>query len=129
MSLITKNAYYSSILTQSPSWIEASALRAHLIYLLDKQPANQILTHLSKNLAMDPDCKSLKTLLKSLKRLEAIKSEGNEAFGQREWDKALEKYSEFLETSGADGIPRVKVLSNRANVYSKVILHSIDVLK
>ena len=102
-------------------------LRAKYLYILDKQPVESILSVLSKTLSLDPDNKEAMKLLKGIKKTILIKNSGNNEFSERNWTECIDKYKEFLELTNQVccsfriGIPCIKVLSNRANVYSKVI--------
>ena len=102
-------------------------LRAKFLYILDKQPVESIISVLSKTLSLDPDNKAAFTLLKGIKKANSIKVAGNEFFSQKNWIGAIDKYTEFLDfikelgNSFAIGVQYIKVLSNRGNVYSKVI--------
>ena len=109
---------------------EFLVLRARAIFLLDTS-AQQAINHLTQSLSFDPDNTKARVLLRKIRRLEAIKVEGNEFFKQLQYEGALEKYTEWLATEEADsdplasgGVGRVKILSNRAIVYSKMNEHS-----
>ena len=101
-------------------------LRAQLLYKLDKQPVDQILKVLVRTLSLDPDNAAARILLKKIKNWEAIKKAGNDAFGASDWNTAKEKYTEFLTL--AEGVPRAKGLSNRANVFSKLGLYQESII-
>jgi hypothetical protein len=115
----SKDFVYSTLLTQNSSFVQAILLRAEIIYLLDRQPAEQVLGLLTRTLQMDPDNAPARVLFKKLKAWEALKKAGNEAFTKGAYAEALEKYNAFLD-AGVSGKPKAKVLSNRATVYSKV---------
>ena len=98
--------------------IDSILLRCQVLYLQERHPSDKILNLLSQTLSLDPENKKVIKLFRELKSLETIKKMGNEAFGKGEWENACAKYSEFLLKG--QGVPKAKVLSNRANTYSKV---------
>jgi DnaJ family protein C protein 7 len=91
--------------------------------LNDSHPITHVQQVLQQALAFDPDIKKAREFLKKVKALEAIKKEGNDAYGRNDWTEAESSYSKFLDEDDVGGVVRVKVLSNRATVRSKVNKH------
>jgi DnaJ family protein C protein 7 len=114
------------ILSKEANHVEAMALRAKYLYILDKQPVESILSILSKTLSLDPDNKEAFALLKGIKKVNGIKNKGNDAFSKRDWSESLQFYGQCLDLMNelgkafSVGVPYAKVLSNRGNVYSKM---------
>ncbi|KAJ3271017.1 hypothetical protein HK104_004768, partial [Borealophlyctis nickersoniae] len=117
----------SGVLLSDANNTEALVLRAQILYMLDSQPSASIQQVLQKALRLDPDNKRARQLLKKMKNLEAIKTEGNEAFSKGRMADAHEAYTRYLEADEDGGIMKVKVLSNRANVRSKLGKHELAV--
>ena len=112
-----------------PHSVPFLTLRANVLFLLDTHPTSYLVQVLTQSLAFDPDSKKSFLLMKKIKQLDKIKMEGNESFQSGRLEEALIKYQDYLdvEAGGMDGISggfggvgRVKVLSNRATVQSKV---------
>jgi tetratricopeptide (TPR) repeat protein len=106
------------VLQEDSRFVDALLLRANIMYLQSLREIQDVITLLSNILSLDPDNTKARKLFKKIKSAEAIKKTGNDAFAQSDWNLALEKYTEYLET--AQGIPKAKVLSNRAIIHSKV---------
>ncbi|KAJ3012603.1 UNVERIFIED_CONTAM: hypothetical protein HDU68_001117 [Siphonaria sp. JEL0065] len=109
----------NQVLSYDSTNSEALALRAQILYLNNSHPLPNVIQFLTQALTFDPDNKRARLFLKKIKALEIVKKEGNDAYGQQDWDKAEEKYSEWLEEDFIGGVVRAKVLSNRAMVRSK----------
>ncbi|KAJ3041488.1 DnaJ sub C member 7 [Rhizophlyctis rosea] len=118
----------SGLLLDDSNNTEALTLRANISYLLDSHPVSSILQFLTKALRLDPDNKRARELLKKVKFLEAIKTEGNDAFSKGNMNEAQEAYTRYLEADEDGGVMKVKVLSNRATVRSKLGKHELAVL-
>ncbi|KAI8612005.1 DnaJ domain-containing protein, partial [Chytriomyces sp. MP71] len=114
----------NQVLSYDSTNSEALAMRAQILYLNDSHPFTHVIQLLSNALAYDPDNKRARLFLKKVRALEAIKKEGNDAYGASNWDTAEEKYTQFLEDDAFGGVVRAKVLSNRAMVRSKAGRHS-----
>ncbi|KAI9345658.1 hypothetical protein BDR26DRAFT_800273 [Obelidium mucronatum] len=115
----------NQVLSYDSTNSEALALRAHILYLNDSHPIPNVLQFCTQALTFDPDNKRARTLLKKIKALEAVKKEGNDAYGQQNWDLAELTYSKWLdEVDDLGGVVRCKVLSNRAMVRSKTGRHA-----
>ncbi|KAJ3406751.1 hypothetical protein HDV05_005835 [Chytridiales sp. JEL 0842] len=117
----------SALLSADSTNSEALLLRAQVLYLNDSHPLTHIIQVLSQALAFEPDFKPARDFLKKVKALEALKKEGNELYGASNWQGAEEAYTRFLEADDIGGVVRVKVLSNRATVRSKLGKHSTAV--
>ncbi|RKO97904.1 DnaJ-domain-containing protein [Caulochytrium protostelioides] len=107
------------ILQSQPRHADAICLRAEVITTLALHDPAQVQALLTQALAYDPDAAAAKTLRKELRELEAIKQQGNAAFGQQDWDTARTAYNQFLAINRWKGIGQAKVLSNLALVESK----------
>ncbi|KAJ3340699.1 hypothetical protein HDU83_006935 [Entophlyctis luteolus] len=103
---------------------EALTLRATILYMNDSHPLPHVLQILGNSLAYDPDNNRARLFLKKVKALEAVKKEGNDAYAAANWDLAETKYSQWLDDDNIGGVTRVKILSNRAMVRSKVAKHA-----
>jgi DnaJ homolog subfamily C member 7 len=110
------------ILRKDQQNINAIYIVAQSMHMLESHPITTIIQYLSTALSLDPDNKKCRTFYKLIKRLENLKNAGNEGFKERDYEKALESYSEFLDLVDF-GITKAKVLSNRAIVYSRQGLH------
>ncbi|KAH6564547.1 hypothetical protein BASA50_008774 [Batrachochytrium salamandrivorans] len=113
-----------SILFKNSRNSEALVLRARTMHLLDSHPATTIVQYLSQALTFDPDNKDARSLFKHIKAVEAIKQEGNDAFSKSNWADALSHYENYLVEDVNGGVIKAKVLSNRANVLSKLGKHT-----
>ncbi|KAJ3191666.1 hypothetical protein HK101_007513 [Irineochytrium annulatum] len=103
---------------------EALTLHAEILYMNDTNPITYIQTLLQKALSCDPDHKRARAFMKKIKLLESIKSEGNEAYQKADWEAAITAYTKFLQEDTFAGVVKVKVLSNRATVRSKMNNHT-----
>ncbi|KAJ3116273.1 hypothetical protein HDU96_010047 [Phlyctochytrium bullatum] len=103
---------------------EALVIRAEILYLNDTHPITHVQQVLQQALAFDPDNRRARAFMKRIKAMEALKKEGNDAFGRGDWAAAIEAYSKFLAEDPEGGVVKVKVLSNRATVRSKMSNHS-----
>ncbi|KAJ3187726.1 hypothetical protein HDU85_006119 [Gaertneriomyces sp. JEL0708] len=102
---------------------QAIVYRAQVAYLQESQTVDIIQRLLIQALSFDPDNSEAKELLRKIKRLEQFKTAGNDAFKAGSYQEALEAYDRFLEADNECGVMRVKVLSNRATVWSKLGKH------
>ncbi|KAI9098625.1 hypothetical protein DFS34DRAFT_618244 [Phlyctochytrium arcticum] len=109
----------TAILTSDSMNVEAITIRAHAMFLQDNKP-EVIPKLLQQALSFDPDNQRARELLRKVKRLDAIKNEGNDHFKAGRYAEALESYARYLEADDEGGVTRVKVLSNRATVKSKL---------
>ncbi|KAJ3120975.1 DnaJ sub C member 7 [Nowakowskiella sp. JEL0407] len=82
---------------------------------------------LLKALEYDQEYATARTLLKSAKAVEAMRKEGNEAFEKGKWQEALDIYTKILENDTDNSMIRARILSNRANVRSKLNLYQQSV--
>ncbi|EGF83742.1 hypothetical protein BATDEDRAFT_18168 [Batrachochytrium dendrobatidis JAM81] len=112
-----------SILFKDSRNSEALVIRARTMHLLDSHPVSTIIQYLTQALTFDPDNKDARALHKHIKSIEALKQEGNDAFSKSNWTEALESYEKYLSADANGGVVRAKVLSNRANVLSKLGKH------
>ncbi|RKO92667.1 hypothetical protein BDK51DRAFT_11364, partial [Blyttiomyces helicus] len=106
---------------------DALTTRARIVFLLDTHPSTTIIQILQRALSSDPDHKRARLMLRKIKTLEAMKKEGNDAFARSDWEAATAAYTKYLEANDDGGVQKVKVLSNRANVRSKVSKHELAV--
>ncbi|KAJ3154350.1 hypothetical protein HDU89_008418 [Geranomyces variabilis] len=109
----------TSILQNDNTNSEAITLRARVMYLQDTKPET-VPKVLQQALAFDPDNKKARELLRKIRRLDAMKTTGNDAFKLGQLEAAQAAYTEYLEADDECGVGRVKVLSNRATVRSKL---------
>ena len=78
-------------------------------------------------LRRDPDNKPCQLLIKKMRKLERIKSKGNDAFKAGQWMDAIAAYTECLDVDPNNSIFNAKLLCNRAaansqlGFYNKVI--------
>ncbi|KAJ3008047.1 hypothetical protein HKX48_008802 [Thoreauomyces humboldtii] len=107
------------ILTADDTNAEAITLRARVMYLQDVKPET-IPKLLLRALSFDPDNVKAREFLRKIRRLDAIKVEGNDATRAGQYMEAQDAYTRYLEADDECGVPRVKVLSNRATVRSKL---------
>lgn len=103
---------------------EAIYLVAKSMYMLESHSIATINQYLSTALNYDPDNKNARTLFKLIKKLEALKNSGNDAYKCGDWAGALMIYDEFLLLNQTGAITKAKVLSNRAIVSSKMERYS-----
>lgn len=120
MSKKSNGSYHSHTLLSDPNQTDALTIRAHVFYLLDSQSFSVIQQHLQKALRLDPDHKKARLLLKKVKALDVVKNEGNGFFSEGKMTQAEEVYNRYLEMDTDGGVMKVKVLSNRATVRSRV---------
>ena len=109
----------NAILRKDSRNADAIFLRVKTMHLLDSHPFPTIQQYIAQCLTFDPDHQDARSLLKRIRQLESIKKSGNDFFKQGSYQDALEEYNRFLNEN-PEGISKVKVLSNRATVYSKV---------
>jgi DnaJ family protein C protein 7 len=74
---------------------------------------------LSEALRHDPDDATASKLLKLIKKSEALKKTGNDAFSSQKWDEALAAYGEALELDPRNKGLAAKLRCNRATVFIK----------
>ncbi|KAI8918396.1 hypothetical protein DFJ77DRAFT_455402 [Powellomyces hirtus] len=109
----------TAILTADNTNSDAITLRARVMYLQDTKP-DSIPRLLQQALSFDPDNTKARDLLRKVRRLDAIKVEGNDAFKAGQHTQAQEAYTRYLEADDECGVSRVKVLSNRSIVRSRL---------
>ncbi|KNC99703.1 uncharacterized protein SPPG_05083 [Spizellomyces punctatus DAOM BR117] len=109
----------TGVLSADPTNVEAITIRARVMYLQDTKP-EAIPKLLMQALSYDPDNKRAKELLKKVRRLDGMKNEGNDAFKAGRYQEALDAYERCLEADDEQGVMKVKVLSNRAIVRSRL---------
>eukprot|EP01130_Rhizamoeba_saxonica_P005409 TRINITY_DN2165_c0_g1_i1.p1 TRINITY_DN2165_c0_g1~~TRINITY_DN2165_c0_g1_i1.p1 ORF type:complete len:425 (-),score=112.42 TRINITY_DN2165_c0_g1_i1:123-1397(-) len=108
----------SGILSTNSYNSEALTLRASLMYYMGHLPQAKNL--LSQILRRDPDNKEAFTLFKRIKRIESTKEEGNEAFKSRNYENAIELYSQILEEDPNLDTFNATILGNRGLTYMKL---------
>ncbi|KAI8846137.1 hypothetical protein BC829DRAFT_376017 [Chytridium lagenaria] len=110
-----------SLLFSDSTNSEALAVRAEILFLNDTHAITHVQQVLQQALAFDPDNKRARAFLKRIKLLESLKKEGNDAFGAGNWAAALDAYTRYIDEDTDGGVVKVKVLSNRSTVRSKLI--------
>ncbi|KAJ3216885.1 hypothetical protein HDU67_008792 [Dinochytrium kinnereticum] len=113
-----------SLLMSDSTNSEALTVRAEVLYLNDTHPVTHVQQVLQQALAFDPDNKRARSFLKRVKLMESLKKEGNDAFGRGDLAVAIDAYTRFLDEDPEGGVVKVKVLSNRATVKSKMGNHT-----
>lgn len=93
-------------------------VRGLCFYLEDD--TDKALKHFTQALQMDPDCSKAKIYRKLCKQLQEIKSRGNGAFKEQQFEKAIEIYSEALEVDKTNSAVNSKLYYNRALARSKI---------
>lgn len=104
---------------------DAIYIVAKSMYMLASHPIATVTQYLSRALSYDPDNKNARTLFKLIKKLDQLKTAGNDAFKEGKYDAALEAYGDYLSQDPDGAISRAKVLSNRAIVYSRRANYSL----
>lgn len=83
--------------------------------------------HLQEALRVDPDCAPAARLLKAVRKAEALKSAGNDAFKGGKWQAAVDAYTECLALDPTDDNPAFnsKLFCNRAAALLKLGRHEL----
>jgi DnaJ family protein C protein 7 len=71
-------------------------------------------------LGLDPDLKAAIKLLRIVQKLSRTKEEGNAAFKAKDYQRAIDLYSQALEVDPANKDMNAKILGNRAQAYSNI---------
>jgi len=84
----------------------------------------QTVAHCQSALRNDPDHSPARLLLKKAKAFESNKETGNDLFKRGQWQQAIDKYTECLDTLEPEHEAlRITLLSNRATAYLKAGSH------
>lgn len=75
--------------------------------------------HLQEALRVDPDDTTSAKLLRLIKRTEALKTAGNDAFKSGKWDAAITAYTDALELDQRNKSLNAKLYCNRAAAHLK----------
>lgn len=70
-------------------------------------------------LKLDPDVKELQGMLRSIKRMAALKEEANQAFKDKNYDQAITSYTEILDHEKNNRSLAPVIFTNRAIAYLK----------
>lgn len=112
---------------------DALLLRARAYY--GQGDNDQALKYLKMSLGLDPDNKKAFTLLRMVQKLVRTKEEGNAAFKAKNYQRAIELYTQGLEIDAANKDTNSKLLQNRAQArialkdYEKAIEDCTEALR
>jgi DnaJ family protein C protein 7 len=98
-------------------------LRARIFF--DQERFDQAQKHLNEVLRVDPDDSKAGKLLKKVRKVVRLKSEGDEGFKQAQYEQAAERYAQCLLEVGGNGLAlfRAKVMVNRAMCFANLGKH------
>jgi len=111
-------AHSTEMIKQQVSDRSLLYLRAKSLYFMGN--FDGAMKHLQQALRQDPDNREAQTELKRLRAISRQKAEGDEAFKQRDYQKAVESWGKCLEMDPENNDLNSKLYSNRANAYSKM---------
>ena len=107
-----------SLLRQNQQDSDALVLRGRVLYANGDNV--KAVAHFQEALRCDPDMKVARIYLRKSRELERKKSEGNDAFNRREYQKAKELYSQALGVDPDNKGTNAKLYQNRALACTKV---------
>ncbi|KAK9722900.1 hypothetical protein K7432_002337 [Basidiobolus ranarum] len=108
----------SEVMRADPTNPDALYLRATILY---RQGDNaKALAHCTEALRCDPDYHKARTLLKTIKAIDAKKNAGNDAFRAGNYQEAYDLYTAALEVDGENYLSNSKIYSNRATASAKM---------
>jgi DnaJ family protein C protein 7 len=111
-------------LLRSGSLGQSSKLYLYRAYALYKMGnLDDATKHLKQILSLDPDNKATFGFHKLLRSIGKKKEEADRYYKARDFDKALDAYSEALELDGCIGHYKAKLYFNRACVYANLRKH------
>lgn len=122
-----------SLLRENNQDPDALLLRARAYY--GQGDNDQALKYLKMSLGLDPDNKKAFTLLRMVQKLVRTKDEGNTAFKAKNYQRAVELYSQGLEIDPTNKDTNSKLLQNRAQArlalkdYDKAIEDCTEALR
>jgi DnaJ homolog subfamily C member 7 len=108
MSLLRNNS-------QDP---EALVLRGRILYAQGEN--DKAIQHLRSALNCDPDYRDAVKYLRMVQKLDKTKTEGNQLFGNGQYQEAVDVYSKALEVDPTNRNTNSKILQNRALCYIRV---------
>jgi DnaJ family protein C protein 7 len=97
---------------------DAMMIRARAFYASGE--TEQVLKLLKMCLGLDPDMKAAIKLLRIVQKLSRTKEEGNAAFKAKDYQRAIDLYTQALEVDPANKDMNAKILGNRAQAYSNI---------
>ena len=110
-------ALSTDMLRKNPNDDDAMYWRAQSLYYQGEFA--KAIKHMRQVLQRDPDNKKSALLIKKMRKLEKTKAKGNEAFKKREWQAAIDAYTECLDIDPNNSQFNAKLLCNRAAAYSQ----------
>jgi DnaJ family protein C protein 7 len=108
-------ALATDMLRRDPNNSDAMYWRAQALYY--QGDFAKAIKNMKAVLLRDPDNKKSQTLIKKMRKLEKTKLKGNTAFKGREWQEAINAYTECLEIDPTNAQFNAKLLCNRAAAY------------
>jgi len=111
-------AYSSELIKQDVSDRSLLFLRARSLYFMGNFEG--AIKHLQQALRGDPDNREAQAELKRVRILSRQKTEGDDAFKAKNYEMAIEAWSKCLDLDPSNSDLNCKLLSNRANAYSKL---------
>jgi DnaJ family protein C protein 7 len=118
-------ALATDMLRRDPNNSDAMYWRAQALYYQGDFGKAQ--KHMKQVLMRDPDNKKSQQLIKKMRTLEKTKLKGNDAFKSKQWQNAINAYTECLEIDPDNSQFNAKLLCNRAaafqhqGLYNRVI--------
>lgn len=107
-----------SLLRENSQDPDAMMIRARAYYASGE--TEQALKLLKMCLGLDPDMKAAIKLLRMVQKLSRTKEEGNTAFKAKDYQRAIELYTQALEIDPANKDMNAKILGNRAQAHSNL---------
>ena len=99
------------MLRRDPNNSDAMYWRAQALYYQGDFGKAQ--KHMKQVLMRDPDNKNCQILIKKMRKLEKTKLKGNTSFKAKEWQLAIDAYTECLEIDPENSQFNAKLLCNR----------------
>ncbi|KAH8815806.1 hypothetical protein F5884DRAFT_773738 [Xylogone sp. PMI_703] len=107
-----------SLLRHNSQDPEALVLRGRALYAQGEN--EKAIQHFRQALNCDPDYRDAAKYLKMVTKLDRMKTEGNDLFKAKNWQAAVDKYTEALEVDPLNRSMNAKLLQNRAMTFIKL---------
>lgn len=115
-----------SLLRQNNKDPEALVLRGRALYASGEN--EKAIQHFRQALNCDPDYREAAKYLKMVTKLDRMKTEGNDLFKAKNWQAAVDKYTQALEVDPLNRSMNAKLLQNRATTLTKLMNYT-DAIK
>lgn len=114
------------IFLENPNNVVAIYYFAKSLYMLGA--TSQAIEQLQKCLRVDPDNRNCRVMLKTLKKAEQLLSNADSMFSQKQWERALKYYNEYITSIGDPyNIPQVYAKMCQAYYEIRKVKEGLDI--